>query len=328
MAMFKISAAVSFIGIATAVFTKELPEGTATCQKFSVKYPTAESIAKVMWFDSFIYETDENVAYDMWPTDDHNDLLSVKFKNSGTISVANSTHFNAEGQIDKCYLDSYHKDADDPLDNMAHPLYKSEGYGVCTPWKDRGCCTPETQVSEEAIKTLYGAKSAWDICGPMSDACAKFYLEEDCFYECSPNAGLFKKYTTDGAASHNNTGGEFYDPLDDGHNKWAIYQMPIKASYFDAWHAACKDENIRIKWAGKPDDALDPRFLTTDDADRFLKQTDAERFATSTDHSLAVIGLVFGILGFLLGAYAVYLVRGRAGTVQYKTQADSDESQI
>ena len=37
----------------------------------------------------------------------------------------------------------------------------------------------------------------WDRCGPLSPQCERFFVQEACFYECEPAAGLFRRYPTD-----------------------------------------------------------------------------------------------------------------------------------
>ena len=61
----------------------------------------------------------------------------------------------------------------------------------------------------------------------MSDACQQYFIDEACLYECDEHAGRYRK--------HENCS----DP--DG-NHWQIENMPIKASFWDGWYEACKDD--------------------------------------------------------------------------------------
>lgn len=238
---------VAFAGLAQSATV--LADGH-TCENFSVAYPTAADIPKIMWFDAFTYEVNESIAYDMWWDSgaNPNHDVTTAYVSSGAITIPKDTHFDSNGLIDRCYLDSYHKPEDDVLDNAGHPTYKPEDFKVCTPWKERSCCKPAVQESVDILKNWYGVEWAWDACGTISPACKKFYKEENCFYECSPNAGLFRKYRTANSSHHTVGGGTMYDPNDADHNKWSIYKMPIKASYWNAWHEACKNDMISIDY--------------------------------------------------------------------------------
>lgn len=61
----------------------------------------------------------------------------------------------------------------------------------------------------------------------MSDACQQYFIDEACLYECDEHAGRYRM--------HKNCS----DP--DG-NHWQIENMPIKASFWDGWYEACKDD--------------------------------------------------------------------------------------
>lgn len=66
-----------------------------------------------------------------------------------------------------------------------------------------------------------------EACGLSAD-CKKYFIEESCFYECDKNVGKWRKHS---------------DCDDDGEeNGWEITNMPIKASYWDAWYEACKND--------------------------------------------------------------------------------------
>jgi hypothetical protein len=99
------------------------------------------------------------------------------------------------------------------------------------------------------LKEGYGAEYHWDRCGPISQECERFFVQEACFYECDANAGLYRKYDA-----------SIYDPKCDAyaadydesfakanncdHNTWQVHNMPIKASYCDAWFTACSKDKF------------------------------------------------------------------------------------
>jgi folate receptor len=53
--------------------------------------------------------------------------------------------------------------------------------------------------------------------------------KEACFYECEPNAGLFRMY------NESEKGNPDF-------NTWQLEKMPIKKSYCDAWYTACYED--------------------------------------------------------------------------------------
>ncbi|KAJ8368093.1 hypothetical protein SKAU_G00081210 [Synaphobranchus kaupii] len=61
-------------------------------------------------------------------------------------------------------------------------------YQQCSPWKDNACCTANT--SEHAHNdNSYLYNFNWNHCGVMTDACKKHFIQDTCFYECSPHLG-------------------------------------------------------------------------------------------------------------------------------------------
>ena len=83
-------------------------------------------------------------------------------------------------------------------------------------------------------------------------------MEEACLYECDANLGAFRKYsdeekalcTADGVAvgaTVTKADGSSYTCVKKGdsenaENAWEIHQMPIKASYADAFYRACAND--------------------------------------------------------------------------------------
>ena len=130
-----------------------------------------------------------------------------------------------------------------------------------------------------AINEAYGPGYHWDRCGPLSNACEQFFIQEACFYECSPHAGSYRRYDDKTVAAfaafmaETGTGeGPCYTGVYDkddamyqgtfehdgatyqksvfygdgcyGPNRWQMYKMPIKASYCDAFYTACMDDHF------------------------------------------------------------------------------------
>ncbi|XP_014671048.1 PREDICTED: folate receptor alpha-like isoform X2 [Priapulus caudatus] len=57
----------------------------------------------------------------------------------------------------------------------------------CLPWQNHSCCTHET-TKELHQGNMYNFN--WNHCNqPMGDACRRHFVQDLCFYECSPNIG-------------------------------------------------------------------------------------------------------------------------------------------
>ncbi|KAL3878151.1 hypothetical protein ACJMK2_030522 [Sinanodonta woodiana] len=77
------------------------------------------------------------------------------------------------------------------LDGQNHksaPGPESDLMDKCKPWKNRSCCTKEVTELLHINNTWYNFD--WNHCGqPLSDRCRARFIEDLCFYECSPNVG-------------------------------------------------------------------------------------------------------------------------------------------
>ena len=52
----------------------------------------------------------------------------------------------------------------------------------CHPWRKNACCD-RSVTSLGVLKNSFGASFHWDRCGPLSQACERFFVQEACFYE-------------------------------------------------------------------------------------------------------------------------------------------------
>lgn len=217
----------------------------STCTKFKDIYSDGEDLIERMWNNAFKYTLDEANAYTMWwfeggaagkPDihDNPNDAITRLLGNT----VPN-----------QCHLDYFHKDA---------PTAEGADFTECHPWHASSCCHEATVVTPQALSTGYGPGYEWDRCGPLSQACERFFVQEACFYECEVNAGLYRKYTDAQHAACSTAGvavgatvtvdGAPYtctpnwDNSENAENKWQLWHMPIKASFADAWHRACAND--------------------------------------------------------------------------------------
>lgn len=160
------------------------------------------------------------------------------------------------------------------------PSPEGDDFTECHPWKESSCCHSEVVMTPKAINEAYGEGYHWDRCDgfvdgyTMSDACQRFFVQEACMYECDPHSGEYRRYTDAEADAYEafkaidgNPGDYAGLPADDplyqgtfehngvtynkilfrgngvyGPNKWQMYQMPIKASYCDAFLTACAND--------------------------------------------------------------------------------------
>jgi len=232
------------------VLSLTLSADAQSCVKFSARFSTPQSIATDLWYGAFIYETNEVHAYDMWPDDpsvtNPNDLLTQRLRREGIIENSTTVHFDEDGLVDTCLLDyDYHKGQNESVANDEHPLNKFTKAEICTPWAERACCihdqVSEIQEFKDLFASWYGAGGA--LCGGLSPDCEQFFVEEECMYACSPNAGLYRVYRTEGAPEVGNEW-TLYDPFNEDHNNWEIHGMPIQASWFDNMWEACKNDML------------------------------------------------------------------------------------
>ena len=239
--------------------------GWDECKPFKEIYTSGKELCENMWSDSFVYEQDEDAAYAMWFFDQVNPNNAI------------ASSLGKEESPDMCMLQYYHKQGDDG--SYAAPSPENKDAHECHPWKDNACCHSATVNSVTAINEAYGEGYHWDRCGPLSNACEQFFIQEACFYECSPHAGSYRRYDDETVAAfaafmaETGTGEgpcytSVYDPDDAmyqgtfehdgatyqksvfygdgcyGPNRWQMYKMPIKASYCDAFYTACMDDHF------------------------------------------------------------------------------------
>jgi len=217
------------------------------CVKFSDIYADGQDLIERMWGGAFKYTPDQDGAaggYTMW------------WFEGGTPGQADA-HDNPNDLItqgrgltvpDVCHLDYFHKDVPSP---------EGDDFTECHPWHASSCCHDSTVVTPHALKIAYGAGYEWDRCGPLSQACERFFVEEACLYECDVNAGLWRKFSDEqhslceaaaqGATVTLASGAEYTcspDPWGAGNaeNKWQLEDMPIRASYADSWFRACAND--------------------------------------------------------------------------------------
>ncbi|XP_075704405.1 folate receptor beta-like [Rhinoderma darwinii] len=84
-----------------------------------------------------------------------------------------------ENYVNVCMEGKYHKPEPGPEDYL---------HDKCSPWKLKSCCTENTtHAAHQDAPDLYNFN--WDHCGVMSEQCRNHFIQDTCFYECSPNLG-------------------------------------------------------------------------------------------------------------------------------------------
>ncbi|KAL7540854.1 hypothetical protein ACHAXR_010438 [Thalassiosira sp. AJA248-18] len=181
-----------------------------SCTQFKDIYTDGTELCEKMWANSFEVVDDASRAYTMWffnENDNPNDFVTREL-------------FGENKVPDMCHLKYYHKDVPSP---------EGDEMTECHPWKNNACCDSSTVQSVAKLNEGYGEGYKWDRCGPMSQACERFFVMEACLYECEPSAGLFRKFDESEA-------------LDPDYNEWQLHKMPIQKSFCDSWYTACKND--------------------------------------------------------------------------------------
>ncbi|CAG2065434.1 unnamed protein product [Timema podura] len=112
-------------------------------------------------------------------------------------------------------------------------------YFQCVPWRDRSCCTFNT-----THLTHHGSPYNFNFnhCGHvknMSEECRKHFIQDSCFYECSPNVG------------------PWVVKVEMKIRNERFVHVPLCSSDCEAWFEACIDDYTctdnwvqNFKWAG------------------------------------------------------------------------------
>eukprot|EP00404_Azadinium_spinosum_P029072 CAMPEP_0180672236 /NCGR_PEP_ID=MMETSP1037_2-20121125/65017_1 /TAXON_ID=632150 /ORGANISM="Azadinium spinosum, Strain 3D9" /LENGTH=309 /DNA_ID=CAMNT_0022701351 /DNA_START=115 /DNA_END=1040 /DNA_ORIENTATION=+ len=240
--MAHLSSVLSMLALPLAAAPTVAPE----CKRFDQIYSSGSDIATKMWGSAFTYETNEANAYTMWffdsaftyETNEANAYTMWFFDSSNPNDDLSRNLGHLAGAHDDCNLSYYHKDIPGP---------EPDSFTECHPWKDNACCAHATVMSARTLNEAYGAEYHWDRCGPLSQECERFFVQEACFYECDPNAGFYRKWQPgvyDARCDKYAAGYDeaFATATQCEHNAWQMHQMPVKASYWDAMYDACRKD--------------------------------------------------------------------------------------
>mmetsp|Transcript_18931 Transcript_18931/g.35175 ORF Transcript_18931/g.35175 Transcript_18931/m.35175 type:complete len:330 (+) Transcript_18931:166-1155(+) len=288
------------------------------CKRFDEIYASGKELCENMWNDAFVYEEDEAKAYTMWFWDQTNPNDKI----SRDLGLLTGSH-------EVCHLDYYHKDTPGP---------EPKEFTECHPWKDNACCAHETVMSATKLKEGYGEEYHWDRCGSLSPECERFFVQEACFYECDPNAGLFRKWN---ATKYDGRCDKYAEEYDEAfakasncdHNTWQMHKMPIKASYCNAWLTACAKDHFCSADGGDYFSCA-ARYEVRDSAAEFekkqkelqLKQEELDRLEAEKDDIapwIVVLLIVLGCIVVLAVCGGVFLImREKSGKPVFAKQVD------
>lgn len=183
-------------------------QSTLGCRTFEKIYTDGKGLCESMWGDAFRYVSPSDPSYDlaytMWFSGNTNPNDAVTARR-----IAAGKHDPGYSATDVCHLDYFHLDV---------PQSASD-FTECRPWESNACCKQETVKDSNTLKESYGPQYHWDRCGPMSQECERFFVQELCFYECDVNAGLFRKHAPTGPTNV------------PGFNAWELEAMPIRGDY-------------------------------------------------------------------------------------------------
>jgi len=211
------------------------------CVPMGEIYTDGPDMLRRMWNNAFEVVDNEAEGYTFW---------WFEGGNAGTADAHDNPNDAVTRAIwnqsapDTCDVQYFHKSAPSP---------EADDFTECHPWHANSCCHQATVVTPQAISTGYGAGYEWDRCGPLSQACERFFVMEGCFYECEVNAGLYRKFTDEQHQYCSEAAEGAYIPEinytcqvsawgGNAENRWQLDGMPIRRSMADSWYRACKND--------------------------------------------------------------------------------------
>lgn len=120
------------------------------------------------------------------------------------------------------------------LDGVNHkhrPGQEDKLHNQCVPWRNYACCTAEVTRKMHQDRGLYNFN--WSHCDiPLSKACEKHFMQDLCFYECSPNLG------------------PWLAPVTMKIRNEKAFHVPLCKSVCEDWFKDCKYDHTCVKnWA-------------------------------------------------------------------------------
>jgi len=285
--------------------------GGLTCKKFSEIYSDGTDMCTTMWSNSFTVPGTEDV-YTMGFFDATNP--NTVYSNRHNVTDINGKTLND-------YINPLTSQPKCQLEDLQMPEAKAMGLGnytQCHSFHESACCEKKTITSFETVNAMYGQQYHIDRCGPMSDECKNFFMMEACFYECDPNAGLFRMFSDAQVQA---------DLAENGTltwtNKWQMHGMPIRKGFCDNWFAACYNDYFCADGGGD--------FFSCA-AEYKAPPTEAEKQLASEQKwnafliSITVIFVFVGILSISAMAYLIY--REKAGRSVFSPLIEEHEPSL
>jgi len=118
---------------------------------------------------------------------------------------------------EECINGTFHKAAPGP---------ETGDYVECHPWQKKTCCTADFTKEFKANQTRNLYNHDWNRCKKLSSSCERFWMNQECFYQCSPYVYKWK-------VIENNTD--------------ILKGVPICSSVCDRWYEACKSDQICVE---------------------------------------------------------------------------------
>ncbi|CAH0392840.1 unnamed protein product [Bemisia tabaci] len=112
----------------------------------------------------------------------------------------------------------------DGLNHKKEPGPESDLYKECSPWKHRSCCTFDTTYNAHHSNN-HGFN--FDHCSHvkiMSERCRRHFIQDLCFYECSPNVG------------------PWVVKVPHKQSKERFFEVPLCQIDCDSWFDACRHD--------------------------------------------------------------------------------------
>jgi folate receptor len=158
-----------------SVLLPSLAVDAPVCKTFGEIYANGTQMVEKMWNKAFKVVPTGDPAYEQWwfSSVNPNNAMTEHIWGNNTVPT-------------NCDLEYWHKAGNaTPHD----PTPESPAQSECLPWIKSSCCDENTVLDTQTIKEAYGKNWQWDRCGPISQGCERFFVQEACTYECDVNAG-------------------------------------------------------------------------------------------------------------------------------------------
>lgn len=93
---------------------------------------------------------------------------------------------SSEGRERKI-LDDYLNTCLDGKNHKLRPGPEGTLFQKCAPWNKRSCC--QRNVTKSIHTSDVWFNFSWHHCAPLSSQCRSYFIQDLCFYECTPNGG-------------------------------------------------------------------------------------------------------------------------------------------